>query len=58
MTEPTTTDPLADDWAKRVRQVYPELSPDTIDALRCAYTNGGAFAMLGILTSAQAGVDA
>jgi hypothetical protein len=57
MTEPST-DPLADDWAARVQKVYPGLSPDTIDALRCAYTNGGAFAMLGILISAQAGVDA
>jgi hypothetical protein len=58
MTAPTTTDPLADDWAKRVRKAYPVLTPDDIDALRCAYTNGGAFAMLGILTSARAGVDA
>jgi hypothetical protein len=58
MTAPTTTDPLADDWAKRVRKAYPVLTPDTIDALRCAYTNGGAFAMLGILTSARVGVDA
>ena len=58
MTEPTTTDPLADDWAKRVRQVYPELSPDTIDALRCAYPSGGAFAMLGILIAARVPTDA
>jgi len=56
--QPYDPNALAADWAARVQKVYPDLSPDVIDALRCAYLNGGAFAMLGILTSARAGVDA
>jgi len=48
---------LAADWATRVQKAYPGLSASDIDALRCAYPNGGAFAMLGILINAQAGAD-
>jgi hypothetical protein len=48
---------LAADWAIRVQKAYPGLSTSDIDALRCAYPNGGAFAMLGILPYAQVSVD-
>lgn len=55
--QPYDPNALAADWARRVQKAYPDLSPDIIDALRCAYPNGGAFAMLGILTAAPAGAD-